>query len=939
MIKKLLQNIRTNFRLYLQLLFVIAAIAVIIASSSMYYGNIVKGQFTNDAVNMIAQTHLMITAELQEPETLAIVAAQTIREILIHGGDAAEVREYIDDVSDVLEQKASGYRFFGIHAYLEKSSTYVPALGWHDVPEDFDPHVRPWYIAAVEALGGVVASPMYLSMRTNEYQISYVSKIFDDFNTPIAVVAVNAPVARIVELVSDMRLTDNSFGFLADENLNLIAHTFESFIGMNATEINTDFGHIAAAFAATGGTILELEGQDYRGETTMFYVEQLENGWYLGVGVPVREYYQEHRAMQAFIGTLGVVVIIIICFLLIRIDMARNKEYKLYSEQIIRARDQAENSNRSKSSFIAQMSHEIRTPMNAILGISEIQLHDSSLTASAEEGFRQVYESGALLLNIINDILDFSKIDAGKMEIVQGIYDIPSLVNDAIQLTRLRNESKMIEFYLEIDEKTPLEMIGDEIRIRQILNNLLSNSFKYTEKGEVRLTINAETEPNSANVILVIAVNDTGQGMTEAQIKEIFVDYSRFNTKENYNVTGTGLGMSITKHLLNLMGGQISVRSEVGVGSTFTVRLPQKRVGLTECGAEVVERLQDYTFRPGKYNKKAQLLHEYMPYGKVLIVDDVESNLYVAKGLMTPYGLEIDTVKSGISAIELIKGGKVYDIIFMDHMMPEMDGIEATNILREMGYTNPIIALTANAMAGNAQMFLSNGFNEFLPKPIDSRELDNMLKTIIRDNQTPEVLEAARKEKQNKADTNDSYMSELYKYTAVDAENTINVLKKFLKNPNNRTDEDFIAYTTAVHGMKSALLNIGEPEMSDIAGKLERAGEAKNLTVIYSETTPFIENLQLLVAKLKPAKQASEDTAEETLTEDAKADLQEKLPTLIHACKMYDIKTAESIVSELKTGTWTSTVNESLEEIFMGLIKGEFKAIVIKAEELLQTIS
>ncbi|MCL2819842.1 MAG: ATP-binding protein, partial [Oscillospiraceae bacterium] len=912
------------------------AIVIIIASGSMYYGTIIRNSFQSDAINLITQTHLLITAELQEPETLAIVVAYNIREILTHGGGAAEVREYIDDLSDVMEGKESGYRFFGIHAYLDQLETYIPAAGWHDVPDDFYVYDRPWYVAGIEAGGEVTASPIYISLRHGGHQISYVTQIFDDSGESLGVVAVNAPITRIVELVSNMRLSETAFGFLADENFNIVAHSHEAFIGINVLEMNTSFGQIAAVFALENAEIIEIEDYDYRGERTMFYVEAIENGWYLGLGAPVREYFRDYRAMMAFVGTLGVFVIIAISAILIHMDKARNKAARAYNEQLISAKEIAENSNRSKGAFIAQMSHEIRTPMNAILGISEIQLHDTGLTANAEEGFRQVYESGTLLLNIINDILDFSKIDAGKLEITPNIYDIPSLVNDAMQLTRLRNESKLIEFHLNIDENTPLEMIGDETRIRQILNNLLSNSFKYTDHGEVRLDISAEVIPGNPNIILVISVSDTGQGMTEEQIKEIFIDYSRFNTKENYNVTGTGLGMSITKRLLDLMDGEINVESEVDSGSVFTVRLPQKRVGTSVCGAEVVARLRDYSFRPGKFNKKAQLIHEYMPYGKVLIVDDVESNLYVAKGLLMPYGLQIETVKSGFEAIDKIEAGNEYDIIFMDHMMPKMDGIEATNRIREMGYSNAIVALTANAIVGNANMFLSNGFNEFLPKPVDSRDLDSMLKTLIRDNTPPEVLEAARLEQKKKVSSKENNLSDLHKYTAVDAENTINVLKGFMSKSNDITDADYNAYTTAVHGMKSALMNIGEHEMSDIALKLERAGDTRNLTVIFGETASFIESLQLLVAKLKPSK--TEDSAETELSEEEKTTLTDNLNDLIKASRTFDIKTMETILSALKKKPWPDKINSHIEEMFMALIKGEYKNITKGAEELMSAM-
>ena len=400
--------------------------------------------------------------------------------------------------------------------------------------------------------------------------------------------------------------------------------------------------------------------------------------------------------------------------------------------ELIAAKESAEMSNRAKGIFLAHVSHEIRTPMNVILGISEIQLLDKSLSAKAEEGYKRIYESGSLLLNIINDILDFSKIDAGKLEIVCEEYDIPSLINDAVQLNRLRFETKPIIFKVNLEKNTPYSLIGDELRIKQILNNLLSNAFKYTEAGEVKLSVFAENGRNNRTVTLVFRVGDTGQGMTKDQLSRIFDEYTRFNLETNRSISGTGLGMSITKRLVDMMGGEIHVKSKPGEGSVFTVRLPQVRCGASVCGNDTAKNLREFNFHNTSLQKKSQIIHEQMPYGKVLVVDDVESNLVVAKGYLTPYELHIETVKSGFDAIEKIDNGKNYDIIFMDHMMPKMDGIKTTKILREMGYTHPIVALTANAVVGQEEMFLANGFDGFISKPIDSRELNHILIELIR---------------------------------------------------------------------------------------------------------------------------------------------------------------------------------------------------------------
>lgn len=392
----------------------------------------------------------------------------------------------------------------------------------------------------------------------------------------------------------------------------------------------------------------------------------------------------------------------------------------------------AEESNKAKGQFLARMSHEIRTPMNAILGIAEIQLQDESLPPEKLEAFGKIYNSSNTLLRIINDILDLSKIESGKLELIISRYEIASLLNDTAQLNITRINSKPIEFRLEADENMPSVLLGDEIRIRQILNNLLSNAFKYTAQGEVELAVFAEyadTEEDD-DIMLNIRVSDTGQGMTPEQLNELFDEFTRFNPDDNRLVEGAGLGMNITHRLVKMMNGEISVESEPGIGSTFIVRLPQKDAGCGSLGREVSENLQNFRMRHSQL-KKVSIKHRQMPKASVLVVDDVETNLYVAKLLMAPYNLSVDISTSGYEAIEKIKNGMMYDIIFMDHMMPRMDGIEAAGIINNMDKKIPVIALTANAVHGSKEMFLKNGFSDFLSKPISIIDLNIILEKWI----------------------------------------------------------------------------------------------------------------------------------------------------------------------------------------------------------------
>ena len=611
-----------------------------------------------------------------------------------------------------------------------------------------------------------------------------------------------------------------------------------------------------------------------------------------------------------------------------------------------------EAANKAKSAFLSTMSHEIRTPMNAILGITEIQLQNENLNENGREAFGKIYTSGYLLLGIINDILDLSKIEAGKLELIVSKYEIASLVSDTAQLNMMRIGSKPIEFELYVDENLPTLLMGDELRVKQILNNLLSNAFKYTAKGTVKLSVSAGNIGGEKDeAMLMISVSDTGQGMTEEQVGKLFDEYSRFNMEANRTTEGTGLGMSITRNLIRLMNGEIAIESEPGKGSTFTVSIPQGKIGGEVLGAEMAENLHLFRTSSRAQMKRVQITREPMPYGSVLIVDDVETNIYVARGLLTPYGLKIDSADSGFAAIEKIKDGNIYDIVFMDHMMPQMDGIETTQKIRAMGYTHPIVALTANAVAGQADIFLGSGFDDFISKPIDVRQLNTVLNGLIRDKQPPEVLEAARREAEEEANRLDgaeitpadsgAINADSPSHTDIDpafaeifvrdALKALATLEGIRDRGDYNVDDDLRAYVINVHGMKSALANIHETELSEFARKLEEAGREEKMEIIKSETTSFLASLRSFVEGLIPEPEGEgADPADED-----KQFLREKMLAIKSACEEYDENAADGILSQMKEKQWSQTTKTALNKIAEHLLHSDFDEAVKIVEVLL----
>jgi len=592
-----------------------------------------------------------------------------------------------------------------------------------------------------------------------------------------------------------------------------------------------------------------------------------------------------------------------------------------------------EAASKAKSEFLAKMSHEIRTPMNAILGIAEIQLQKDNLPFDIKEALGKISNSGYSLLDIINDILDLSKIEANKMKLNPSKYETANLINDAMQLNIIRVGSKPINVKLQVEKNVPSMLFGDELRIKQILNNLLSNAIKYTDEGEVELAVSVEpsSEKSNREVYLIFRVSDTGQGMTCEQINKIFNEaYTRFNLEANRKIEGTGLGMNITNNLVNMMGGKISVESEPGNGTIFTVRLPQGDVGAPPIGEELAENLQKFRFNNEGRTKKMQIIREIMPYGSVLIVDDMETNLYVAKGLMMPYGLKIDTVLSGFEAIEKIKSGITYDIVFMDHMMPEMDGIKTTKIMRNFGYDKPIIALTANAVAGQAEMFLQNGFDAFISKPIDIRELNSALNKFIRDKHPQEVLENVSEQKdEEKTAQPESVGEALLSIFVRDAKKSEKILRAIYDRRDAYEKDDMALYIINVHAMKSALANIGENEISEFADELEQAAREQKFSVIAVKTPEFLDALQTVI--LSVPKQKENDN------EDV-AYLREKLLIIQSACEDYDKKSAKTALAQLNEKTWSRKTKETLDKIAEHILHSEFEKAAVVAKNSIESM-
>ncbi|MCL1914189.1 MAG: transporter substrate-binding domain-containing protein [Eubacteriaceae bacterium] len=442
------------------------------------------------------------------------------------------------------------------------------------------------------------------------------------------------------------------------------------------------------------------------------------------------------EANRVFLMNIILAILVIAAlFMLLSVRTIRQGNIldKLVKEKTVELQSQTEEAqaaNKAKSNFLANMSHELRSPLHAVIGFTDLLLQEA-LPEKTIIDLQKIYTSADVLLGLVNDILDISSIEAGKMVLALTNYNSPSLLNDIINLNIIRKGEKPIEFVADINPQLPNTITGDDLRVKQIFNNLLSNAFKYTISGTVTLTVDHTAIGES--IWLDIAVEDTGIGMKPEDVAKLFSEYNQVNTDANRNIEGTGLGLSITKRLVEAMEGQISVESVFGVGSVFKVRIKQGFVDDVPIGESVSSDLRNFKFvSTTKGHVSERLEHTDMSYARVLVVDDVGINLEIAQRHIGKYKIAVDTALSGLEAIELMdKGEQDYDAIFMDHMMPGMDGIEAVRRIRELGTEKalsvPIIALTANAIAGNEQMFLSKGFQAFMSKPIDLLQLEAIL--------------------------------------------------------------------------------------------------------------------------------------------------------------------------------------------------------------------
>ena len=876
---KVLSSIKLNRSLLSQILLVFISFAIMVLMSSYFCSQIVNkyiAHYGDEVINASAET---IKTYLKGHEITLNDISFVIDGLEYNNSGNAAIRREIESWTNWLSENDERFSDF-LYIYGVINDEFIDGSGW-DYAADYDPGSRVWYTGAYQDSGEIYYCDPYVDAHTGEYVMTISKLLLNKDNQPYGVIALDVYLSSITDYISHLQLMDSGYGVLLDSERRIIVHPVAEVFGMQIESLPGGGGYqeIAEQLKA-GNDISAINYTSILGAKNVGFFKKLFNGWYVELSLSSKVYYNDVVTMRIALSVTGFILALLVCGVLTFMHIAKNR---------------SDAASQIKSSFLANMSHEIRTPMNAVIGMSELLMHET--LSERQMGYvNDINSSARSLLSIINDILDLSKIESGKLTLIPVNYDFHALVDNVNSMFRYVAQQKGIEFRLESAEALPRILLGDDVRLRQVLTNLCGNAVKFTEKGFVRLKVYVSGD------MLMFEIKDTGIGIRKEDMPKLFNAFMQANTEKTRNIVGTGLGLTISKAFVEMMGGRIMIDSEYGQGTIITVMIP------IVTGSEAGIKHED---------SKINDLTLYAPSARILLVDDNEFNLKVAHGLMMLLGIDAKVTLSGSEAIGLIKDND-FDLVFMDHMMPDMDGIEATGEIRKLGgkYKElPIIALTANAVHGVKEMFLANGFNGYISKPIDMQELIELLMEWL-----PKGLIVQRADTDGQARPEDVlhgvFRDTINGIEEINGDIGLNrvsgIESMYLDNlrlfherllPECQrlagciADNDVGRFSISVHAMKSTLSTIGAMDLSEEALRMETASKNNDFTYCLEKYPEFEAKLLAMDEKL-----SSLFPEEETLSDRQIGDpafLREIMETALAAAEGYDNDAGMQALSRL----------------------------------------
>lgn len=724
-----------------------------------------------------------------------------------------------------------------------KEKTVIMNNGWKP-DADWKVEERDWYKKTEKSHSGMSVSAPYLDEQTGKYCITISKIVYSTKNQFLGIFGIDFYIDKMIEIFgdsynkSDSGSDNNSdYAFLVDINGDILNHPSNEYQMSGDKKVNIGDTNYMKAYNDPGNI---FNTRDYNGknicvisqsdENTGFSVVMVMSWWNsLGIAIILIVIY----AIICIAGTIAIIILINKV-----ISSQANMNAKLTE-----AAKKATDAGKAKSDFLARMSHEIRTPINAVIGMNEMIIRETNEPQILDYA-ADIKNASKTLLELINGILDFSKIESGNLDITPDKYETASLIDNIVNMIEKRVEKKNLELRLDIDQKLPKVLYGDDVRIRQVLTNLLTNAVKYTEKGYILLAMHTE-DLKEDECTIYFEVKDTGMGIHQEDMEKLFQSFKRLDETKNKNIEGTGLGMSIVEGILKLMDSRLEVESVYGEGSSFSFKIVQKVIDASALGEYHKNMSHNTSDRSRELSDNGTLV---IKNADILVVDDNSMNLKVAKGLMKKLNVVPDLANSGKEAIEKVRQ-KHYDIILMDHMMPQMDGIETLAAIKNenlIGEETTVIALTANAISGARQMYLSKGFNDYISKPIDPKELESMLvrylpkykyslETEGGTEMTGDGSSLTAKLKKEGFDT-DAAMNycmndeEFYKELLTDFANSHEEKSKEIKAFFDK--ENWEDYRIKVHALKSGSKTIGAATLSQMALAQEMAAKDNDIASI-----------------------------------------------------------------------------------------------------------